>query len=228
MLSKMHHKLSTAGFVIAVLAAFAAVPAVASASPVLNYAAGGAVAPGASIAAGSTNLVLTGGSATMSCTNNHLNGSVVTNNGSNVEAEISSATFAGSGAEGRCATNRSGQTIKWTSEGLPWCLQSSVLGEAAVRGGGCGASATAIKFDWAVYSFGFLVGHCTYELTGNSGQLLTHYASNTSPLVLTLATGTQLTRKSCTNHNLELELAPTWEMTGSFTTSANGQAVEIS
>jgi len=97
----MKNRLKSTYISLIALIAFAAVPALASASPVLTRA-GVAVATGSAITGQSTTVLFTTSSGTITCQTADLAGTLTKNNGTEVEGEITSASYTGTGTSGRC------------------------------------------------------------------------------------------------------------------------------
>ena len=166
----MRKKLITVCMALAAFAAFAVVPAVASAEnrPILTETEvpQKALAVGTKIKAtnvGTTYLKRTDGSVILECTTAVMTGTLVKNSGGNMEGTISSATFAGTGTEVEGEKECTGAvSAKVTSEGLPWCIRSTTTmktDEFQVRGGDCTKAETKIKFTMATTG----IGSCSYE-----------------------------------------------------------------
>jgi hypothetical protein len=180
----MTKKITMACMALAALAAFA-LPATASATndPQITHPTGTLLAAGSKITAtqvGTSTLTDTSGNPELACSTGTMTGSLTKNSGGNVEGEISSAVFGGTGAQvagepakectglGFFSTNTSVTTLA-----LPWCLRSTttmVTDEFQVTAGKCGTNGK-IKFILA----GTGIGNCEYEATGAiKGTYKTH------------------------------------------------------
>jgi hypothetical protein len=169
------------------LLAFAAVPAMASASPVLKE--GTTTVPvGSSIqGTNSGNILLTTGSGIVTCTGSTLGGTLTTNGGTSIAGDINSASFTGTGSGGTCTSTFFGNpTFSVTPEHLPWCITSTTLGSFTVRGGGCSAKEEELRFTLT----NALVGECTYERP----KVIGTYVANVTPVKLTVGSGQTFTR----------------------------------
>jgi hypothetical protein len=164
-----------------VIAAFAVVPSLASANPVLTHPTGKVLAAPVKILAtnvGETELVTSTG--TLKCTTAHLTGTLISNStAGGAKGEITAATFGGTGGtaagepQPECTgTNFFTPNTSITPETtLPWCLETAAATDTfTVKGGQCG-SQVPIKFRLAVTG----VGTCEYErATTVNGTLVTH------------------------------------------------------
>jgi hypothetical protein len=163
----MHKKILA---ICAALVALAVVPAMASASPVLQEG-GTTVATGSTITAtNSGNTVLTSNLGSVTCTNSDMHGKVATNSGKLIEGTIESASFTN-------CSSWAGSVIV-TVEGLHWCINSGTLGSFTLRGGGCNEGQRALKF-----TLHFSFGSCTFERTSSVGGT---YKAGETPAKLTL------------------------------------------
>jgi hypothetical protein len=158
----------------AAIMAFAVVPSVASAanSPELVESGGGTVAVGSLIEGtniGNTLMTDISGNTLLSCDIATLTGKVSKNDGSNVEGDISTASFKNlsastcSGSIGATLVTPSHSSNPSTN-GLPWCIRSTTAmatDEFQVRGNKCSEAARPIRFILHVP----LIGECTYQRT---------------------------------------------------------------
>lgn len=164
----MHKKILA---ICAALVAFAALPAMASASPHLTETGGVAVKVGSIIKATNTgNTVMTTSFGNIECTSATLTGSVIKNSGTEIEGEISKATFTGTGAGGTCTTSFLGN-ITVTPKKLPWCIKAG--GKLAADtfelvGAKCGSTGS---MEFTLDSS--TVGECTYIKTAVNGTFTT-------------------------------------------------------
>jgi hypothetical protein len=138
-----------------VIAAFAALPSLASAKPVLTHPTGMVLAVNTPITAtnvGNTTLVTPNG--TLTCSTAKMTGKLTVNStNSGIEGDIESATFSGTGSAGHGGLNEctgSGLVTNAvpTATKLPWCIEATTAtDEFEVRGGACTAAATELTFD---------------------------------------------------------------------------------
>jgi len=151
-----------------VIAAFAVVPSLASANPILTAPTGTLLPPGTEIVqTGIGNSTLVTSTGTLTCTSDVLEGTVTSNStASGVKGEITSAKFGGtgptqSGAPGPECTGSNFFTPNTTitpAQSLPWCFEAPANADTfTVKGGKCGAQ-TAIKFKLDVTG----IGTCEY------------------------------------------------------------------
>lgn len=179
----MHKKILAA---CAVIAAFAAMPAVASASPELQTSGGVKSTVGETISATDTgNIVFTSNLGSVTCSESTLHGQVVANSGKLIEGTIESASFTGNGG-GTCSSWTGGVTV--TPENLHWCIKSSSNGKFSLRGGGCNEAERNLAF-----TLHFSFGSCKFE---RSGGVAGTYGMNVSPVILTLTGEPEFTRVS--------------------------------
>lgn len=171
------------------LLAFAAVPAMASASPVLKE--GTTTVPIESSIQGtnSGSILLTTSFGTVTCTQSTLAGKLTTNSGTSIAGDITAASFTGTGSGGACASTFPGSpSFTVTAENLPWCLTSTTLGSFTVRGGTCGTTAQNLRFTLTNPT----VGSCTYE----RGTVTGSYVANVTPVKLSVGSGQTFTKVS--------------------------------
>jgi hypothetical protein len=164
----MHKKLMTACMALVAFAALAVMPAVASATndPDVTYPTGTLLAAGSTLKAtnvGETLMTDTSGNVLTRCTAATMTGTLTKNNGTEVEGNVSSATFSGTGSEGRCTATFGNSTVdpKPATNGLPWCLRSTpamATDEMQLRGNECSKAARPIRF-----LLNTSVGECAYE-----------------------------------------------------------------
>jgi hypothetical protein len=180
------------------LVAFAAVPAVAAASPELQDHTGAKVATGTGITAvneGNITFTSLGGLSVISCSKVHMAGKLASNTGTTIGGDIESASFKGSGHAEYCETNFGGILARVTTENLPWCLHSSKLGSWTIRGGACGAATSKLRFTLHLYNASTeLRASCTYEREAVAGTNNT----NSTPLILTVGAEQTFSRVGAT------------------------------
>jgi hypothetical protein len=160
------------------LIALAITPAAASASPQL-FEGATAVATGSAVTGTNVgNIVFTNKSfGDITCTKAHLAGTVTANGGKLIEGNIESASFTGEAVDGFCSSTN-GTVYKVTPE-VPWCIKSSVLGAASIRGGKCSEAARPVTFTLDAYTTSTIaLGSCKYSKAEVNGT----YASSTEPL----------------------------------------------
>jgi hypothetical protein len=194
--------------VLGVVVAYAAVPAFASASPVLEKAAGGVVVTGTGITGTSSNLVFTGAgpAGNLECTNSVLAGTVTENSGTFIKGNITTATFKGTEKDPEsteaCKTSIKigGNAVTATVivNTLPICLYTKVKGSFTTTGKNCSgvtseAEAEAkIKFTATLFEKGVTNrGTCIYETGSMIGGTTTN---GTSALELNITGGGTFTK----------------------------------
>jgi hypothetical protein len=171
----MRKKLMAAATAMVVFAVLALVPsnAVAKNDPVLTYPTGTNLATESKIRAVNVgDLKLTGSSGTTTCTAASLQGTLKTNSGSAIEADINSSSITGAGGDGRCT----GPTEGWVSlSNLSWCFRSTpelATDEFQIRGGACNKEITSTKISFGVPTAAF---QCVYERSpAIAGTFSTH------------------------------------------------------
>jgi len=170
----MYKKLITACLAVAAFAAFA-VTSVASASPVLTHPAGTAVPTGTKIAGTlepGTQSTFTSALGNIHCTHATLKGSVITNSGTHIAGEITSAVWGGVEANTACESWTGAVTP--TPTGLPWCITSGTKDTFTVRGGKCSEAAKPLTFTLDFSGF-----QCGYERTTPANGTFTTAAPST-------------------------------------------------
>jgi hypothetical protein len=135
----MHKKLIMACMAVVALAAFA-LPALASASPVLTDSAGKAVAVGTEITGKNVGNTLFTGAFNVTCSTADLSGKVTENSGTSIKGEVpaGSASFTGTGTGGDC-TSALGNTKVTVNSAL--CLATTKIADQ-FEVTGCGANVT--------------------------------------------------------------------------------------
>jgi hypothetical protein len=120
---------------------------------------------------------LTWGATTITCSSSKLKGSLTKNTGSELEAEIDSATFNGGG---QCSTGGAhGATVTTAPEenGVPWCLRSTpelTEDEFQVKGGKCSEGIQPIRLEVNT-TVTVTVEECVYERSSAvTGTYQTH------------------------------------------------------
>jgi hypothetical protein len=156
----MSKKLMTGLLALVALAALA-LPAVASASPEIGETSGGVftkLAVGSKIKAtnvGNTLMTNSSGGILTECNAATLTGELTKNSGTEIEGNVTSATFTGTGSESRCTATFGNSTVTPTvtaeggAHGLPWCIKAGGAlekDEMTVRGGKCSEAARDIRF----------------------------------------------------------------------------------
>jgi hypothetical protein len=172
-----------------VIAAFAVVPSLASAKPVITHPTGSVLATETKILAtnvgGPTIMTLTGGGK-IECSSAKLTGTLKTNStASGFEGEIESATFTGTGGTQASEPGLPECTGTFLSAvtvtGLPWCLEGTEANDNfKLRGGKCSEAAKALNFTLSSTIFGFPVV-CKYQRGAASpvtGHFTTHPAGD--------------------------------------------------
>lgn len=154
----MAKKIILACMAVVAFAAFV-LPASASASPELTHPTGttycknGGSLGEPCLVTGTNvgNWTFTSSLGTITCSSVVITGNVTKNNGTEVEGDITSATFGGTGTNGDC-TGPLGISINPTTNvgnGLPWCLRATKAmepDEFQVRGNACNAASRSITF----------------------------------------------------------------------------------
>lgn len=147
--------------------------AIAKNEPLLTYPTGTGLASESKIRAVNVGDVkLTGSSGTTTCTAASLQGTLKKNSGTAIEADISSASFSGTGGDGRCK----GPSEGWvTAGGLSWCLRSTTemaTDEFQIRGGACSKETTSTQITVGVPTATL---ECVYERSpAIAGSFTTH------------------------------------------------------
>jgi len=174
----MHRKLIATCVALVALGAFAVIPAIASASPVLNEG-GTALATGTKITAiGETaeSSKFTSGFITVECNDVLLTGTVHTNSGTHIKVDVSKATFnsESGGVTGDCTSSLGATAV--TVATPSWCITAGgLLGadKGVVEPFNCTATQAqkeAGKFEFTLHvtNAPFLGTQiCTYKRTGN-------------------------------------------------------------
>jgi hypothetical protein len=176
----MRNKLIAACMALAAFAAFAVLPAAASAknTPVLVEGTKSPLAVGAKIVGTNVNeATFTSGGVTVHCNKAEMTGTLTKNVTGSVEGSITAAHFTGTGANGDCTSNLGDVNVIEgpATNGLPWCLRSTeTMGtdEFQVRGNECSKATRPIRFELQFTSAGTT---CAYERsTAISGTYTTH------------------------------------------------------
>jgi hypothetical protein len=168
-----------------VIAAFSVMPSLASAKPVITHPTGTVLATGTKLLGtniGDTIMVIPG-SGEVRCSTAHMTGNLhVNSTASGFEGEITSATFAGTGAlqagepDKEC-TGFLSPAVTVPATSLPWCLEGTKAADTfELRGGKCTEAAKAITFQLIGTIFGFPVA-CKYSRAAGSpvvGSFTTH------------------------------------------------------
>jgi hypothetical protein len=169
-----------------VIAAFAVVPSLASARPVLTEPTGTVLAGTPTIVGtnvGETTMTTSFG--TLHCTKAVLEGNLVSNStAGGIKGEIKKAKFTGTGgtAAGAPGPECTGtgffapDTTITPEINMPWCLEATTVNDTfLIRGGACSAASQAIKFNLDVTG----VGTCEYSRTAAAtGTIVTHGAGS--------------------------------------------------
>jgi hypothetical protein len=205
----MSKKLIMACLGVFAFAAFV-LPAVASAAPEITRPTGTRLATGTKITAtnvGNAKFKEDGGFGLVysECNNVKITGELTKNNGTEIEATVTTATFQGSGAahDGmtECigfdsltpTTNGGGVDENTVAAGTPWCVHTSShesADEFRVRGGACSGAVRKITFILETTSF----GACKYEReTATEPIRGTFTTDTTGDAILSLAAGANTT-----------------------------------
>jgi len=163
-----------------VIAAFAVVPSLASANPILTEPTGTALASGAKITATNVGITLMHTSTgDLECTTAILTGDLTSNaTATGAKGEITTAKFGGTGAtqsgapEPECTGSNffTPNTTITPEINMPWCLETPAAADSfTLKGGPCGTP-REIKFNLDVTG----VGTCEYSRTATTnGTLVT-------------------------------------------------------
>jgi hypothetical protein len=177
----MRVKRVSLGLAFAAWVALALAPAAASASPVLTYPTGTALASGSLLQITNIGVALfTEREWHLECPTAKFTGKLVTNSGSVIEIELSAMEIHGVGTGGDCRQDRTkegktetGGSVNVTYSGLPWCLRTNpLLGTDAfdIRGGTCGKEPKPATL---TFNYTGLTG-CSYETAAIKGTYTTH------------------------------------------------------
>jgi hypothetical protein len=151
----MHKKPIGALMALAAVAAFAIVPAGASAHPTLGETSGSpatftALAPGAKVLGTNVGATKFTGAVNVECSHAAITGEVHVNKDTEHTSNITAAEFNGTGAATDCTGG--GEAVKVTSSvagsgnTLPWCIRSTGEDKFTVRGNACTSVARPITF----------------------------------------------------------------------------------
>lgn len=145
---------------------FLVVPVAASGSPELTYPTGTTAVVGVlGTNVGETRMT---GSFDVKCSTTRLTGSIATNTGMTQFAlNISSASFTGSGAGGKCTSGLGDTNV--TVPSLPWCLWSEPGDNFELRGGECTETSRVVTFTLDAAGL-----ECTYQKASVHGSFTTH------------------------------------------------------
>jgi hypothetical protein len=168
--------------ICAALVAFAALPAAASASPVLQE--GGVnVATGSGVKAVSTgSMIFRSSLGDVICTESILHGTVVTNTGKLIEGTITGAIFANKENTGDCESWAGEVRVTpEVSSASHWCIKTTSTTEDKwqLRGGGCAQAEKALAF-----TLDFTAGF-TCKFSKASGGVTGTYKTGVTPAPLT-------------------------------------------
>ena len=162
---------------LAALVAFAAVPAAASASPILEDHAGNDTAVGTAIKATNLgNTILTSGFGNVTCSTSTLEGKVTANETGNVKGAIEKASFTGTATNGRCVSTIFGvASAQVTVENLPYELQATAADKWDIT------DPVGLRFTFDLFnSSNASVGSCTFERKAAEGGFQAVHASGRS------------------------------------------------
>lgn len=189
----MHKKIIMACMALAAFAAFAVLPAVASASPELGETTAPEDAwiktPVPSLIrahnVGDTLMTDESGNVLTRCSSATMTGTLTTNSGTSIEGDISSASFSGTASGGACTGSFGNVTV--TPKLLPWCIKSvPKTDNFEVRGGNCTEEAKAITFILDAP----LGVECKYQRSATepiTGTFTTDTAGTTTDAVLSIS-----------------------------------------
>jgi hypothetical protein len=184
----MSKKIIAACMALAAFAAFAVMPAVSSASPVLTHptgtkycANGGSLGEPCTVTA--TNIGITKFNASglvVECSKDLLTGKITKNNGTEIEGTIETASFKGAEPEELCKSNLGATKVTTTvGNGVPWCVKAETNAAKedilTVRGNSCANAARSITFAFDIGSL-----ECKYERTTATGPIVGTYTTDTT------------------------------------------------
>jgi hypothetical protein len=163
-----------------------------SAGPKLTFPTGTLFAVGSKLRAtnvGNQTYTSSTGEALYACTANQWTGTLTKNNGTEVEANIETASITGTGAGSSCTTTF-GNT-RWTlspyTNGLPWCYRATstmASDEFQIRGGKCSEAAKPMRFVWE--SVSEIEAECVYE-RGSATPIAATYTTHPEDAKLTIS-----------------------------------------
>jgi hypothetical protein len=173
----MSKKLILAGMALFAFAAFI-LPATASAAndPEITHPTGTLLNPTGKTCTGVNNAICidahninpirlkdSSGNTLTECSTSTFTGELTKNDGSNVEGNINSSSFSGTGASGECTSTFGGISVDTNiGSGTPWCIRSTAAmatDEGQVRGGKCSEALRSITFVLTSTT----VGTCKYS-----------------------------------------------------------------
>lgn len=188
----MSKKIILACMALGAFVAFAIIPASASAVRLCETTVGGTchdVATGVAVTAhldGTTTSQFSGGGVTVTCSSVHMTGTVVKNNGTEVEGNLTGASFTGTSGTGtECSSGLGPVNVTTTftpeGEGVPYCVKAlpGAAMEATVRGGLCANKARGLTFVLDVTTI-FGTVQCKYERSTATGPVKGEYTTDTS------------------------------------------------
>jgi hypothetical protein len=170
----MHKKLIGALMALAAFAAFAVMPAGASALPTLGETSGSPatftpLAPGAKVTATNVGNTKFTGAINVECDHAHMTAEVHVNNDEEHTSNITSAAFNGTGTGTDCTGG--GESVKvtpsvaGTGHELPWCIQALAGSDSfTVRGNSCTNPSRPITFAFDFTGIGLT---CKYKKEGS-------------------------------------------------------------
>lgn len=218
----MRKYLFTTALVSLLAMAALAVPALATASPVLTYEGGEEVPTEAPMVASSSNLTLYNGAGTaevFACPDNVLEGTVTANSGSEVLDEVSAASFTNSGGglppNGTACSWYYGDTVVVDQPSVPWCLGSTVFGTATLRS--CGSGQLSVRT--RIYSGNTqIVADCHYAT-----EALSLSYSVMQPNTLTINSGQTMPKQKGSG----VACPGGGAVSGSFTIASEGRELQL-
>ena len=164
-------------------------PSYISAGPQLTFPTGTTLATNSKLKGTSIGSIkMTTGAGTLECTAGELTGTLKSNSGTEIEADIESAAFTGI-----CSSLFVGNvtwTFKPASNGLPWCLRATsamAADEFQIRGNSCASASRPIRmsYEWTVT----VTKECLYE---RSAALAGNYATHPEAATLSFKAATFL------------------------------------
>lgn len=166
-------------------------PTYISAGPKLTFPTGTLLAPGSKLRAtnvGIQKFTSSTGESLYECSSNQWTGTLTKNSGTEVEADIETASITGTGAGSSCTTSFG--STKWTlspfTNGLPWCFRATsamAADEFQIRGGKCTEAAKPMRFLWE--SVSEIEAECAYE-RGSATPINATYTTHPENAKLTI------------------------------------------
>jgi hypothetical protein len=225
----MQRKMIATCVSLVALAAFALIPAAASANQNVVVKEGGVlVEVGKKLTATTPTLTMRGeapSTALFHCKGEMTATLVANNTTTGSKATIETANFFNttSTTGSHCASNTFGATVGVTTEGLPWCLTSVTnKDQVLLEGGDCKGEALPLKFTVHLTVFGAASGTCTYSAPSALGNV----TLGTGKISAVPASSTFSKVGTCTTGTAESSLPATATMEGDFTVTTDDPPTE--